>query len=71
MLYSMVTIASMSVRNAERSVECKPMLNELLCCREECRRQVDKFPQARYKKFGTRNEAQDFIEDAGPGPVKG
>ncbi|KAL5017317.1 hypothetical protein ScPMuIL_006906 [Solemya velum] len=29
--------------------------------RDECKSQVDKFPKARYKKFGTREEALEFV----------
>ncbi|XP_076071612.1 ribonuclease H1-like [Mytilus galloprovincialis] len=34
-----------------------------------CKSQVDKFPQARYKKFNTQEEAEDFVKGSG-GPLR-
>jgi len=39
---------------------------------DDCKAQVNGFPNARYKKFPTRNEANDFIaENKGQGPATG
>ncbi|XP_075454407.1 ribonuclease H1-like [Ascaphus truei] len=34
---------------------------------DECREQVDRFPSARYQKFPTHGQAQDFVESSGHG----
>ncbi|XP_052070537.1 ribonuclease H1-like [Mytilus californianus] len=36
---------------------------------DSCKSQVDKFPQARYKKFNTQKEAEDFVKGSG-GPLR-
>lgn len=46
--------------------------NPALCCRSECRAQVDRFPAARFKKFATEEEAWAFVgKPAGPGGAEG